>query len=557
MTSEPGGTAHFVRWHRERAAPEPLATSKQIHCLIRLGTPLDPGTLARLAEVSPDLAIEETLTAAYRRWGQDLPSRFIGACSFVLWDGAGERLFASVDPLGHHPLYFRVAGLEVAIASAVEALILPAIASVDPGSIAAHICGFAPKPGATFFLGVREIPPGGILTIDRSTIDLRVPGSPPRAVRPRDERLAAGTLRRTLLDSVPDYAPPDRPIGITLSSGLDSTTLAAALRARRPDARIVAFVWTALSVPEADESTPACRVARSLDLEIVEIAADIHEPLSNAIAPGLGSPLCNIYGEIWRETFRQAQKRGIETLFTGQGGDLGFGAVFPFADLFLTGRWLRLVREVQAYRRRIDVDLPWLIRYRILGRSARWFIPLRRALPPPWLGPRLREAVPEFPTTDRFALPGDRERRRFLDSPKRFAATAMMTAEAAEFGITLRSPWLDPRITDFARSLPAYWTFADGVAKALVRSAMRGLLPDEILDRSDKIYPEALFIRALRGAGRVRIEPLLNNMLAADLGFVEPKALRKAIDAYAEGKLRGALFWHSVTLEAWLRRLSR
>lgn len=560
MTSEPGHRcSHFVRWQRERPAPESLAPSNQVHCLIRLGTPSSPAAIARWLEVSSDLAIEEILIAAYRRWGESLPAQLTETCSFVLWDDAKERLFASGDALGHHPLYFRLAGSEVAIASSVEALISPTTGSIDPESIAAHIFGFAPKPGSTFFLGVRAIQPGGALAIDRITIELRAPGDPPRVARPRDERVAAETLRRTLLACVPDYAPPDRPVGITLSSGLDSTSLAAALRAQRPDARIVAFVWTARSVPESDESAPASKVARSLGMEIVEVAADLYAPLSDpmSIVPNPGSPLCNIYREIWRETFRQAQQRGIETLFTGQGGDLGFGAVFPFADLFLTGRWFRLVREVQAYRRRIDVDLPWLMRYRILGRSARWLFPLRRPLPPPWLGPRLRDAAPEFPTTDRFALPGDRERRRFLDSPRRFVATAMMTAEAAEFGIDLRCPWLDPRITSFARSLPAFWTFADGVAKAPVRRAMRGLLPDEILDRSDKIYPEALFIQALRGAGRARIEPLLNDMLAADLGFVEPKALRRAVDAYAEGKSHGALFWHAVTLEAWLRKLSQ
>jgi asparagine synthase (glutamine-hydrolysing) len=447
----------------------------------------------------------------------------------------------------------------VSIARRVEQLLSPRLDRVDQRSVAAQICGYAPKPGSTFFTGAKSLPAGCILAIDRNSFVIRKPDEETlRSIRPRGEAAAANELHRTLLETVVDYAPGDGPVGITLSSGLDSTSLAAGLRAQRPDARMVAFIWTARSVPEADESAPATRVAQSLGMEIVEIPADKHHPLSSpdGITPSIDSPACNMYREVWRETFRVAKNCGIRNLWTGQGGDAGFGGVFPFSDLFLTGRWFRLVKEVNAYRRRIEVDLPWLIRYRILGRSARWLIPRRHPSPPPWIGPNLRSLIPDLSRASRFDLPGDQERKRLLDNPRRFSATALMTDEAAEFGIDLRNPWLDPRLIGLARSLPAYWTFVDGVAKAPVRRAMRGLLPDETLDRSDKIYPEPIFERALRGPGRASIETLLLDMRAADLGFVEPKPLRRAIDEYAEGKRRGALFWHSVTLEAWLRRLA-
>lgn len=552
-------SAQVIRWNRDSAVPEFVTTPSRLLVLLYRGFSLDPSELSRLAESSPSHSPEVLLALAYRRLGVDVTKRLIGPCTFVLWDGERELLLAASDPQGYFPLYFREDAREIAVAAEVEPLADLTLDGIDRTAIAAHVCGLAPPPGSSFFRGVHTLTPGTLLTVRRESIRVDQIQGGARGSRLRQEKKASEQLRETLLSVVPEYVPEDAPVGITLSSGLDSTCVAASLRAARPTARIVAFVWTARSVPSADESAPALRTARSLGMETVEIAMDEHAPLSTpeGILPTLGSPLYNIYSPAWRETFRVSRELNVRLLLTGQAGDFAFGSVFPFADLFLTGRWLRLAREIRAYRARVDVDVPWLIRYRVLGRAARWFWPISMMAPPGWLGDGLRELVPRPPSSHRFALPGDRERRLMLENPRRLAATAALTAEGLEYGVELRYPLIDSRVVDFARRIPAVWTFADGYSKALVRRAMRGLLPDEILDRPEKIYPTEVFLRALRGSGRSKIEPLLSNMVAADLGFVEPNALRKAVEDCAHGRWRGAMFWHSLTLEAWLRRLPR
>ncbi|MEP7013745.1 MAG: asparagine synthetase B family protein [Acidobacteriota bacterium] len=551
-------SVQVIRWNRDCAAPESVIPSGEVICLFYRGFSLNRLELARLADAAPSGSTADLLVSAYRRLGPEVARHVLSPYSFVVWDGVRELLFATTDREGYHPLFLADKGREISVASRVELLADLSLQGLDRTSIAAHVCSFAPPPGATFFRGVRALEPGSSLSAWRERVEIDPPRGRISEPRLRQESKAAGTLRDTLLAVVPEYAPEDAAVGVTVSSGLDSTSVAAALRASRPQAKIVAFVWTSRSVPSADESGPALRVARSLDMEIVEIAADEHGPLSTpeGILPNLGSPLYNSYSPAWRETYRIARERNIGVLLTGHAGDFAFGSVFPFADLFLTGRWLRLAREVRAYRNRVDAYVPWVVRYQILGRSARWFLPITRVNPPPWLGAALREVLPHPPSTYRFALPGDRERRHMLENPRRFAITAAQTAEGREFGIDLRHPWIDSRVVDLARRVPAAWTFKDGYSKALVRRAMRGLLPDEILDRPEKIYPTELFLRALRGPERSKIEPLLSNMLAAELGFVEPNALRKAVEDCARGDWRGAMFWHSLTLEAWLRRLA-
>jgi asparagine synthase (glutamine-hydrolysing) len=292
----------------------------------------------------------------------------------------------------------------------------------------------------------------------------------------------------------------------------------------------------------------------SLGMEVVEIRADLHAPLSaaNSLMPRAGSPLCNIYRDVWLETFRQAAERGVRVVLTGQGGDLGFGGVFPFADLFLKGRWLRLANEVSAYRNRVEVDLAWLVRYRILGPAARWLIPRKKVSPPRWLGPALRDHTAQESKEDRFALPGRRDRKRLLRNPRRFAGTASLTEDAAEFGVEVRHPWVDPRVVEMAEGAPSDWTFADGFHKAPIRDALRAELPSEITARAEKVYPDPIFRRALSGPGRAKIDALVESMVAQELGFIESRALQHAVDEYAQGRGSG-IFWHALSLEAWLR----
>jgi asparagine synthase (glutamine-hydrolysing) len=130
----------------------------------------------------------------------------------------------------------------------------------------------------------------------------------------------------------------------------------------------------------------------------------------------------------------------------------------------------------------------------------------------------------------------------------------MLTAQAARHGIELRHPLLDHRLFEFAASLPTAQTFAAGMRKIILRNAMRGRLPDEVVDRRGKTYPAAIARRGLRERERAKVWSLVTNMRAADLGFVDEQRLRQAYGDYLTGRSDSSLFWHTLTLEAWLRR---
>lgn len=130
---------------------------------------------------------------------------------------------------------------------------------------------------------------------------------------------------------------------------------------------------------------------------------------------------------------------------------------------------------------------------------------------------------------------------------------AQAAADAAGRGVELRHPLLDHRLLEFAASLPADQSFRGGESKTVVRNALRGLLPEEVVEQRGKVVPSAISRRGLAEREQGKIWPLLRDMRAAELGLVDEERLREGYRDYLAGDRRSGLFWYAVTLEAWLR----
>ncbi len=82
---------------------------------------------------------------------------------------------------------------------------------------------------------------------------------------------------------------------------------------------------------------------------------------------------------------------------------------------------------------------------------------------------------------------------------------------------------------------------------------MKDFLPSSIINRRSKIYLGAVSHRGLRERETAKVWALMTNMRAAEMGFVDEARLREEYQRYLDGKTRSTLFWHTLTLEAWLR----
>ena len=136
--------------------------------------------------------------------------------------------------------------------------------------------------------------------------------------------------------------------------------------------------------------------------------------------------------------------------------------------------------------------------------------------------PQPRRAGEEEPAPERYRLlPGRFARLQLLRDPHLPLTLGELARRAAQHGIELRQPLVDHRLIEFAASLPTGQTFRAAERKVIVRHAMRGRLPDEVLDRREKIYPTTIARRGLAEREQAKVRSLITNMRAAELGLVD------------------------------------
>jgi asparagine synthase (glutamine-hydrolysing) len=564
----PSRDALLVTWERSSTAPR-ISTAGHpgevqpetgIRCL------WTAGFIANRRELAPagaeDRALLEQL---YNRSPDAAPRRLAGPFSWILWDGRRQELVAAVDRTGQHPLYVATDADRLLLATRLELLLaaVPRRRRFNLRSLAAHAAGKAPRPGDTFYEGIEAVAPGGLLRAGRHgwRRERYWQLEPQPTLRLKSDPEYAEQCRNLLFQVAAEYAPAE-PSAITLSSGMDSTSLAAALCSAAPATPLTAFVWSMPELPSADETAPATAVARFLELPLVTLKADHWWPMCSPEGPAISieSPDCNFFAEVWTETLPLARERGWRVIFTGAGGDHLFGSdVFGYPDLLLTGQWRELVRQLRRHLPYSSYSLPGILRMMLLGPIVRSYFPWLR--PPrgsevPWLktGDLLQGLDDAPPAAERYQLlPGRLQRLQLLRDPIVPPTAEWMARHAAGHGIELRQPLMDHRLFEFAASLPTAQTFRAAERKIILRNAMRGRLPDLVLDMREKIIPSAL---ADRGAEREqqKVRDLMTNMRAAELGLVDERLLQHSFQAYRNGERESAAFWNTLCVEAWLRR---
>jgi asparagine synthase (glutamine-hydrolysing) len=513
-----------------------------------------------------DAALETVVGAAYRRWGRVFPDRFEGTVAAILWEAGAGTLLLVADRLGHATPAWMHGSSGLRVAADPDHLLEPRTEplELDELSVVCFLGGDVPPPGRTFFRGVRTVPAGCWVALSpQREVACRYWRPEPKPVlKLASDAAYAERLTEVLGEVIADYAPPRA--GVTMTSGLDSNSVAAVLRAVAPATELRAFGWSAPELPESDELPLARRVADRLGVPLREIRVDACWPLRGA-ANGLtprSEPFRNYYEEAWEATFRAVRADGLDVLITGAGGDsLVGGVVYSYPDLLLRGRWRELAGQLRRHLPRSSFTPPELLRRMILRPILQAYSPTwqeRLARPVPWLAERHRDLYRRTVAAHdppRAVLPGRYLRLRSLRDRATRRILPHLARHAARHGVRLLHPLLDRRLIDFAAGLPTEQSFAEGVWKVALRRAMRGRLPDEVVELRGKIAPTALLARGLRERETARVWELMTDMRAAELGFVDEPALRQHYREYLDGRHSGAMFWYTVTLEDWLRRI--
>ena len=446
----------------------------------------------------------EVLLRSYIEWGRACTGRLNGIFAFGVWDESAQTLLLARDRLGVKPLFYARCGRGLLFGSELKAL----LAHPDiPAEIDAEGLGeiFALGPGRTpgngVFRGVEELRAGCTLTFDR-TRGARVSAywalhSAPHA---EDVATTAATVGELLTDSVIRQLVSDVPIATLLSGGLDSSAVTAIAarhlaRAGSGPLRTYSLEFAGADrdfAPTAYYADPDARwvaaVAEAFATDHQVVTLDTPEQaefLTRAVIardlPGLADVDSSLY------LFCREIRRQTTVGLSGEAADEVFGG-YP---------WCHWEEAISA------ATFPWA--RATDARSAVLSPELRpRVRPREYIADRYHQALAEVPR-----LPGEspreaRMREILYLNITRFLPTLLDRKDRMSMavGLEVRVPFCDHRLVEYVWNIPWSMKTCDGQAKGILRRALQGVLPADVLGRKKVPYPRTFnptYLAAVRG----------------------------------------------------------
>ena len=289
----------------------------------------------------------EVLLQLYAQHHEGMCRRLRGMFALAIWDAKEQCLFLARDPFGIKPLYVHDDGRTVRFASQVKALLAGGAIPTEiesAGEVGYWIWGSVPEPW-TIYKNILTLEPGFWLRLHRTGRRETAAFESIGNLLTAEHNDPPVNLRETLLDSVRHHLIADVPVGIFLSAGIDSSTLAAVAADLGSDLRTVTLGFEQFRGTENDETTVAEQVARRLGSrhETVWITKRDFDETFDAFIAEMDQP--SIDGlNMWLVS-GAAAKIGLKVAISGLGGDEFFGGYSSFKEL---PRLRRLVRPFGA-----------------------------------------------------------------------------------------------------------------------------------------------------------------------------------------------------------------
>src|SRR5438105_11387808 len=288
----------------------------------------------------------ETIVHAYEEWGLAFAERLRGMFAVAIWDGARRRLVLARDRYGIKPLYYRDVGAELSFASELDAL---PKGELDLDALEGFLTfNVVPAP-YSIFREIRKLPPGHVLTWEDGRVELERfarPGPlPPRT--DDDEAELVEECRARLRDSVRAHLVADVPVGVLLSGGVDSGTLAA-LAAQESSEPVRTF-----SIGFEEESFDELAGARAVASRYGTIHRDlVLRPDAALLLPALADAFDEPFADssaLPTYLVSRLAAEDVKVALSGEGGDELFGGYYTYvADLLAerVGPVARLARPL-------------------------------------------------------------------------------------------------------------------------------------------------------------------------------------------------------------------
>jgi len=521
----------------------------------------------------------EVLPHLYEEYGTGMVQHLNGMFAFALWDSKRRRLFIARDRFGEKPLYWGIFDDSLLFSS--EPKVLLAHPSVKPGldlnALRQYLSyDYIPAP-LSIYEGINKLPAAHMLTLENGRVDVQRYWrlSYQTSTPVPSEREAAEHLEGLLADSVSMRLVSDVPLGILLSGGVDSSTVAA--MAVRASSEAVKTFSISFAESSFDESSYARAVAKYL-------GTDHHEErLSANLAANLVSEIGSWMDEPFSDPsllptylLSRFTRKHVTVALGGDGGD----ELFAGYPMYWGHRWAGIYERVPRFLRRgliaplvnalpvktKNMSFDYRARRFVLGadydqvtRHHIWF----GSFTPEEQNALLSDEVKRQSEGDVYrnarALLAECdsddvvERMQSLDTQLYLAEDILTKVDRASMAVSLevRAPFLDPRIAEYAASLPSSYKLHGRKTKYILKRAVADLLPPFVLSRGKKGFgvPVAEWLKG-------KLRPLTRDMLSPERlrrsGLFDPVYVARLQSEHERGVANHRkLLWTLLMFELW------
>ncbi len=526
----------------------------------------------------------EVIAHLYEQHGLDFSKELNGMFAIALWDESRKRLVLARDRAGEKPLYYWLANHHLVFASEIKAILeYPETRrEVDPEAIPEYLFyGYVPSP-RTIFSHIKRLPAGHWMLVEGGEVRIepywRLKDHVRRRETPvqkQDQPELVRELRERLREAVLSRLVSDVPLGLFLSGGIDSSTLAALMSELAPG-KVNTFS-VAFREKSFNEEAYAQLVSRYFHTRHHVLIADERALCDglHAVAERLDEPLADP-AVVPTFLLSRFARPSITVALSGEGSDEIFGGYPTYLGTQLARYYLRLPRFLRRhFLERLSPFLPvsssavpiGLFFRRFLSCAERiaaerhqiWFGMFspheldevlangKSKYSPATLFVPVRNAIEDAPCENGLA------ETLYLDFCLYLADDLLVKVDRASMACSLevRTPFLDHRLIEFAAGLPVSLKVRHFQLKYLLKKAVEAWLPRKIVYRQKRGFSVPIS-RLLRQ----ELRPLLEEKLSAGRlkreGFFDPAVVRRLIEEHGHGKAdhRKAL-WTLLMFELW------
>jgi len=504
----------------------------------------------------------EVLLHTYLEWGPECTSRLNGIFAFAIWDERLQRLFLARDRMGVKPLFYAERGSSFLFASELKSLLAhPEVKPVLSREGLAEVFAISPArtPGHGVFRDVHEVRPGYSFIVTRDGIRKQKYWQLESLPHTDDVEDTAARVRELVTDSIHRQLVADVPVSTLLSGGLDSSIITAvAAQSFRWEGRGTLHTYSIDYVDNArhfqpsafqpNEDAPYVKLVsqylgthhHNIEFDTDELIDALKTATLARDLPGMADVDASLY------LFCREIKKETTVVLSGECADEVFGG-YP---------WFHREEMLNAG------TFPWA---RATKERASWLSPELRdwVRPEEYVAMRYEETLDEVPQ-----LPGEnpseaRRRQMFYLNITWFMNTLLDRKDRMSMAASLeaRVPFCDHRIVEYVWNIPWALKTYGNREKGILRKAMEGFLPDEVLYRKKSPYPKTHNPSYTEGV-RAWLLDILNDPASPLLPLIDAATIRRIAEADAQassipffGQLMSTpqLFAFLGQLDYWLR----